>query len=192
MIKKCIFILVYCRKTNTFVKFLLTLAAYSLIRKVFKIQKTNKIKYIIMKITTKLLFLLLFTATFLKMQAQRITFAYDAAGNRTARTIVMQPRVNTLEAPNEEFNPFVEQAENHVITIFPNPTRGMLIIEISSIGNNERFRAILYNQQGRLMQDVESFTGTALNMDLSAYPPGVYILQLRIGDKTKEYRIIKQ
>jgi len=180
--------LAYCKKCNTFAEDFL----YSLTKKCLKATKTDKIKYIIMRITTRFLFLLLFAATFLSTQAHRVTFAYDAAGNRTARIIVLQPRVNTLDAPDEEFNPFIEQAENRVVTIFPNPTRGMLIIEISSGENNEQFRAVLYNQQGRLMQETQAFTGTSLNMDLSAYPPGVYILLLRIGDEIKEYKIIKQ
>lgn len=145
-----------------------------------------------MKTTNKLLSLLLFLSISLTVQAQRVTFAYDIAGNRIARTIVMQSRANALDIPQEEFSPFIEQAENRVITIFPNPTRGMLIVEISGGESNERFRAILYSQQGALMQEAEAFTGNSLNMDLSAYPPGIYILLIRIGNQTKEYKIIKQ
>jgi len=146
-----------------------------------------------MKTTVKILFLLLFAFVFLPIQAQRVVFTYDTAGNRTTRGIERQPDF-LRNAPSEDVmsDPFVEQTENRVIKIYPNPTRGMLIIEISSNENNERFRAAIYNMQGGLMQDIESFTGTALNMDLSAHPPAVYVLQLRIGDEVMEYKIIKQ
>jgi len=145
-----------------------------------------------MKTTVKILFLLLFAFVFLPLQAQRVVFTYDAAGNRTTRGIERHPNQRSVPFEDVMPDPFVEQTENRVIKIYPNPTRGMLIIEISSNENNERFRAVIYNMQGGLMQEIESFTGTTLNIDLFAYPPAVYVLQLRIGDEVMEYKIIKQ
>ena len=128
------------------------------------------------------------------LKAQSISFGYDAAGNRVSRTITLLPsqvkqQQDTTEAPE----PFVEILDGErQIKIYPNPTKGMLAVEITGGNTDDNIRLSLYSLNGTQLQSFQSAIGTTLQVDMSAYAPATYILRLRAGDKPTEYKIIKQ
>lgn len=67
--------------------------------------------------------------------AQKISYAYDLAGNRISRTIILSAAPQKAPA-EEQSEPFIEQFEQREIKIFPNPTKGILIVEVNG-GNTE-------------------------------------------------------
>jgi len=143
--------------------------------------------------------LLLFSFVFsIYVHSQRIEFAFDTAGNRISRTIILPAptlETRTVQAEIEdepEVEPFVERQGEHEIRIFPNPTRGMLAVEVRGGETTETVILTLFDMQGRVLQTIESTTGVIRQVDMSAYPQGTYMLQLRIGEQTMSYRIIKQ
>jgi hypothetical protein len=133
--------------------------------------------------------------------AQTVEYIYDNAGNRTARRVIQMSSPETVkkalpdsdEPEEEQENPSVleEILGKMQINIFPNPTKGILGIEIKDAGTTEEVALALYSGQGALMVERKIRQGHN-TLDLSNYPPGWYILRLQTGDYRKEYKIIKE
>ena len=139
--------------------------------------------------------LLLFSFIFsFHAHSQRVEFAFDTAGNRISRTIVLPAPMSETRSIQAEYEsePFVERQGEREIRIFPNPTRGMLAVEIRGGETTDAVRLSLFDMQGRLLQTIESSVGVIQQIDMSAYPSGTYVLQLRVGEQTLNYRIIRQ
>lgn len=118
------------------------------------------------------------------------TFAYDASGNRTSRTIALKsafiPQNDTIAAKQETFEDLIG---NRPVKIYPNPTRGLIQVELPLI---ENLNAIIrvYGTQGALIREVRVKDFTT-DIDLSQHPNGLYILRISIDDLSSEWRIIK-
>ena len=127
---------------------------------------------------------------------QAVTYSYDAAGNNTARTIVLSShaatkRSNRQAQPAEiEPSPLVDQLGGQRVAIYPNPTQGRLLVEITG-GDIADVQALLLDQQGkRLLAD--RVQGYRLELDLSPFPAGTYLLVLHHAGESRNYKIIKQ
>ena len=145
-----------------------------------------------MKKTHVILFFTFFFAV--TLYADSISFGYDAAGNRISRTIhfsQQNTRGNKSAADTPE--PFVEVFEGErQVKIYPNPTQGRLAVEITGGNSDDKVRLTLYNLQGAKLQEMESAVGDTRQVDMFDYPSATYILRLQAGEKTTEYKIIKQ
>ena len=102
---------------------------------------------------------------------QAVAYSYDAAGNNTARTIVLSShaatkRSNRQAQPAETVpSPLVDQLGGQRVAIYPNPTQGQLLVEITG-GDIADVQALLLDQQGkRLLAD--RVQGNRLELDLS-------------------------
>lgn len=63
----------------------------------------------------------------LHLSADTISYSYDNAGNRIKQEIVLDTRANS---DNRETAPINIEIDKKSITIYPNPTRGLIKIEI--------------------------------------------------------------
>ena len=118
------------------------------------------------------------------------TFAYDASGNRTSRTIALKsafiPQNDTIVAKQKTFEDLIG---NRPVKIYPNPTNGLLQVELPYIENlNATIR--VFGSQGALIKEVKVKDFTT-DINLSQNPNGLYILRISIDDLSSEWRIIK-
>ena len=136
----------------------------------------------------------LFFLLFLSLGVQAavtISYTYDAAGNRTARTYSVSAAVQ-LKKPLEEPIPIEEEkVGERTIRVYPNPTKGALGVEILGGNEQEKIRIQLYNLKGTQIQNLPVYSGiNTINMfDCTA---GMYILRLVSEKETIEYKIIKE
>ncbi|MCL2597622.1 MAG: T9SS type A sorting domain-containing protein [Paludibacter sp.] len=77
------------------------------------------------------------------------------------------------------------------ILIYPNPTRGILYIEIQNNHKQTPVTYVLTQSNGRHLLGGTS-TNNPLVLNLSSFSSGVYLLRLSINEKTETYKIIKQ
>ncbi len=77
------------------------------------------------------------------------------------------------------------------INVYPNPTHGMLGVEIKGGNSDEEVRIIVYGGQGAQLHNIKAQTGVN-PIDMSAAPNGWYILRIQAGNKRKEFKIIKK
>jgi len=121
-------------------------------------------------------------------------FTYDDSGNRTERTILLLKSVDitdtgqAIQKPEQE-KEINENIDSHVIRIYPNPTKGLINIEILPI-NDQKALIRIYNINGKMvMEKLISDQNTVI--DLNDQVAGIYILNVIIGNKGKEWKIIK-
>ena len=127
---------------------------------------------------------------------QSVAYSYDAAGNNTARAIVLSSRAATKRSSRKAQSaetvpsPLVDQLGGQRVAIYPNPTQGRLLVEITG-GEAAGVQALLLDQQGkRLLAD--RVHGNSLELDLSPFPAGTYLLVLHHAGGGRNYKIIKQ
>lgn len=118
-------------------------------------------------------------------------FGYDAAGNRISRTIVLKSAIiqDGLTASQLE-NPIEEKIGFATTRIYPNPTKGLLHLEISS-ENNQEASFTVHDINGKLIIQKDAFLYNA-DINLSPNPAGIYILRVFIGNDSKEWKVIKE
>lgn len=133
-------------------------------------------------------FLIFFSIT---IQAQKISYEYDMAGNRIARKVVYIDNPSHAKEHIEETVPIVDQLGERKITVYPNPTRGSLAVEITGGDQKDQMTLSLFSSQGVQLQNIKT-TGVTTPVNMSAYPSGWYILRIQVGDKMTELKIIKQ
>jgi hypothetical protein len=137
---------------------------------------------------------------------QPITFTYDETGNRTNRNIITLKSTSYIAQRDSlgleksykgsSSTPgvvFEESLGEQKITIYPNPTKGVLTIEIEDYKSvaPENNSLYVYNLAGRQLL-VKTRLGSSFTVDLSGYPNGIYLLKFVLGDKRSEWRVVKE
>lgn len=121
----------------------------------------------------------------------RIKYTYDDAGNRLTRKkeIVVQTRgdLNNGEEPSV----YEEELSETKVIIYPNPTKGMLKVDISGVEQFENAQISLYDLTGKLLQQWAGISQSN-TIDLSERTPGMYIMQIAYNGKTSSWKIIKE
>ncbi|MEA4935854.1 hypothetical protein SDC9_158301 [bioreactor metagenome] len=147
-----------------------------------------------LKIKSQSLYLFIFQLLFFiaSVNSQTVSYTYDTAGNRISRKIVSLP-----PPPPQGSKLYVDSTaiqdmmDERTITVYPNPTRGALGVEINGGDTKEDLRLIIYNGQG--MQLYNSNAQPGINpIDMMAYPKGWYILRVQAGENKKEFKVIKE
>lgn len=115
-----------------------------------------------------------------------MSYAYDEAGNRVKREIVLQTRA-AEEFTNESYS---EMLNDRDIRIYPNPTEGQLTVEITGDG---ACRFDIYNISGQQVLTTNSGPGRVA-LDISSQPKGLYILRVTTenGGDSSTWKIVKK
>lgn len=146
------------------------------------------------------LFCFLFVAVAGSLSSAEIQFQYDDAGNRTSRkTITLRasaPGIRSAtagvadeEETAEALPVFTDRLSQAAILIYPNPTKGLLRVEIN--GGIAPVDLQLYDMSGRLLLQEPNVTTSAV-LDLGNHPAGTYLLRLTSGTQKSEWKIIKE
>jgi len=93
-------------------------------------------------------------------------------------------------AESEDEQPQTDIIGDMKVTVFPNPTDGLLQVVIDS-GNEQNFRFILLDLHGKILQNFTSHSLTN-EVNLSGYAAGNYILKLQAGSRQSVWQIIKK
>ena len=139
-------------------------------------------------------FLFISTSIFgpLSLNAQKkIKFEYDASGNRTERSvIILENKSATLPQPDKQEEAIHQLLGEQEIRVYPNPTRGLLKIDFPALADPEVMVKVFSPQGAMLISRKAMITG--IELDLSPYPAGFYLLVIQSGAKKGEWKIIKE
>ena len=142
-------------------------------------------------------------------QLPYVKFTYDSAGNRTFRTIVLGIQTGRLSNPaaslhadtlstaqqEQQLQPVKETlSTGQTVTIYPNPTRGLLAVEITNAGASTGSATAslqIVDVSGKQHYIKNKIAGRE-EINLSGVPAGVYFLRVVIDGKMEEWKIIKQ
>jgi len=130
-------------------------------------------------------------------QTTNYTYGFDASGNRISRHVIYlrSAKINkdslSLTSPKVKESAVIKETlDNREIQIYPNPTRGLIRVDIP-LSENDLARISLYDMQGRLLMDMKS-AGTSTEVDLSGQPAGIYLMRIFLNNKPATWKIIKQ
>ena len=118
------------------------------------------------------------------------SFTYDASGNRLSRIIPLKSaRIANKDTLASQQKTFDDLIGNRPVKIYPNPTKGLLKVEIPF---TEELTATIgiFTLQGALVKRQE-VNSTFTEIDLNEQPTGMYILRISIGELSSEWKIIK-
>lgn len=125
-----------------------------------------------------------------------VFFEYDAAGNRTQRSISTQ-RISEYDEllANINFEPTTEEPEDDILNalpfkVFPNPTFGLVNIE-GELSADSSFSIQLFDLSGRLLVSEKNLWINS-QLDLRHFNRGTYILIIQTEGKNSVHKIIKQ
>ncbi|MCQ2228327.1 MAG: T9SS type A sorting domain-containing protein [Bacteroidales bacterium] len=141
-----------------------------------------------MKPKFNLLMLLLCVA--LQSMAQSVTYAYDANGNRIKREIVVGSNKSITTDDDIDVSPVYDAIGNYDIKIYPNPTHGMLRVDIVTIGD-ETFSIDVFDMNGRNVYRIANADNVNA-IDLTSCENGMYVLVIIKGDEKRTWKIIKR
>jgi hypothetical protein len=119
-----------------------------------------------------------------------IHFNYDGSGNRTRRYIMLQS-TRGANAHEQEPKIFTDKLGELEYTIFPNPTKGELQIEIKNLQEETTIELLVYDMNGKLLTR-QPVTTSLTTVDLSSYKQGMYLLHVVEGGNIHKWKIAKE
>jgi YD repeat-containing protein len=132
---------------------------------------------------------------------QRIQYNYDAAGNRVLRKTAIQAFTQAKaeasiyddaaqNAAAAHANTLEVVAPKAQITVYPNPTHGLLVVDIAD--SDRPAQALLYDISGALVGQWAVSSGSN-TLDIGRLLPGIYIVHVVQGkESAKSWRIVKK
>jgi hypothetical protein len=119
-----------------------------------------------------------------------VIYDYDAAGNRISRQCVLVPFYASSPKKTDSTK-VVEVLGDLKITIYPNPTRGIIEVGLSTYDPKVSVNYNLFTSEGKLIVQISAQSDRTL-IDLSAYPAGWFLLRATTKEKEILFKIIKQ
>lgn len=120
--------------------------------------------------------------------AQKVHFSYDNAGNRVKREIILQTRGIAEDSSPEYFSEMIAEKNIH---IYPNPTEGLLRVEITGQESSDQCTFRIFNSSGLQILSTHA-TSSPTILDISARPTGIYVLHISLNGKETTWKIIKK
>jgi hypothetical protein len=126
----------------------------------------------------------------------KISYEYDNHGARklrkqlTLKSAEINTDTSSTSAIGDSSN-FQEKLGQSFISIFPNPTKSFLKIQTKSLAEGLSYTIRLTDMVGRMFYSTEE-TQPECIVDMNNYKSGTYILIIKIGDESTEWKIIKE
>ena len=120
----------------------------------------------------------------------RVGYAYDAAGNRISRTIILTRNMAKKQARTMKDKEYTDILSQRNISISPNPTKGLVKVTITGTSPDDACSLNVYAMGGQLVER-KTFSGSEATIDLSGRPDGIYLLDITINGENTSWKIIK-
>ena len=138
--------------------------------------------------------LLMLGITLSAFAQSRVNYTYDAAGNRLSGLSSQLRMAAIADIEDEETEPqeiYSDEINQSNIRIYPNPTKGILKVEITRMDETNTIHIQLYDMSGRIIVN-EPNAAPFTDLNISDQPAGTYILKILSDNRTTRWKIIKQ
>ena len=131
----------------------------------------------------------------LKAQNVTVNFEYDENGNRTRRYIELKKvEENGKSLDTEETEGWLAEVSETMqgagLSIFPNPTSGLLNIDITDAGSCVSFHLTLSTLSGTIIEDCHTASGNT-RLDISRLAQGIYLLTVSTPGERRVWKVVK-
>ncbi|MDR1758426.1 MAG: T9SS type A sorting domain-containing protein [Bacteroidales bacterium] len=119
-------------------------------------------------------------------------YDYDEAGNRVLRVVIEMSPKSGKQATDTLAHPasYEEQVGTVKFTVFPNPTSGIVTLQMQEDTALPAGNIMVCNMTGQVLLQ-QSLTEARTTLDLAHLPPGTYLLKLFINNTSEVWKIIK-
>ena len=132
------------------------------------------------------------------LYCQTIKFEYDDNGNRVNRIIEVKefkpgPVKFPVTDPKEFFIENQKTGSGEVVlatSVYPNPSRGLLKIDITNMPEEAKTGIVLYDLSGSELI-VNNDSGNHYEIDISLLPDGIYILRIKVNESLFNWKVVK-
>ena len=125
-----------------------------------------------------------------------VNFSYDLNGNRVLRwiditKIAIPDTIDTLHQDSLiKKNINNSHTLDGMILLFPNPTEGLLDMKITGMKDGETAECIFVSLTGQEL--LRKKTSSPISQfDISAFPPGTYLVNVTLRNQVQTWKIIK-
>ncbi|MDR6919658.1 TonB-dependent receptor plug domain-containing protein [Chryseobacterium sp. 2987] len=88
---------------------------------------------------------------------------------------------------NKKLETEANNQEDSKVTIFPNPTKGLINIK----SRNAVDELFVYDLTGKIIMRKEKLEGGKNTIDITAYPQSIYLIRMRFNDRWETFKVIK-
>ena len=141
-----------------------------------------------------------------------VKYEYDAAGNRKIRKVIQVAPItpddddedletdgdddDEIESKSASFNAKPETGGETLsgereIHVYPNPVREAVTVDIRNGDEDDNYIMMFFDSSGKLLMERPRSGNGIEQVDMTAFPNGIYILSVRMGKSKKEFRVIK-
>lgn|GEM_PF-1434367 len=131
-----------------------------------------------------------------KDPVKTVHFSYDVNGNREHRWITIEKMANDNSADSlNHDSPFKNNIVktnnlNTLISLYPNPTRGLLDLKVTGLKAGESVEYVFVSLTGQEL--LRKKTGLSVTqIDINNFAPGTYIVNVKTGERTESWKIIR-
>ena len=132
-----------------------------------------------------LVLIIVFSVSFSVLSDTVISYSYDAAGNRIKREIVLSRSIE------QQQKPITETFSEKFVKIYPNPTEGVVKIEITGWESSDECLFTVHSISGQLITEAKAYASIT-EIDLSGCANGAYLLNITINGENRVWKIIKK
>jgi hypothetical protein len=138
----------------------------------------------------KTLFYLLLLLAAMKIDAQTVTYTYDNAGNRIARVITLL-KSSSAPAQAKAIEALPDLIAEKAIKIYPNPTDGIVSVEIEGYSDEINAEFLITDLSGRVIANRKATTSYQ-SFDLSRQTAGIYLMKITVNVEAVIWKIVKK
>ena len=95
------------------------------------------------------------------------------------------------ESDSLEITPLSDQIDQIIIKIYPNPSKGLITVDITNLPENVPASLSICNIEGKRLEYID-VQMPSNHFDLSSFPNGIYVLRVTAGTKKAEWKIVKE
>ena len=134
----------------------------------------------------KFLFALLLSFVCVDIAQAQLTYSYSATGNRQNVHIGFAK----IAATPDEQEEYTETLDNIQFKIFPNPTKGLLKINIDTDVKIEDLKIEMFDVNGKKIID-KSVLSKEIELDITDALAGTYFMKIFVNNKPYFWNILK-
>lgn len=124
--------------------------------------------------------------------AQSISYIYDNAGNRIVKALLISSRqLDDQENKKKQTESYSDLLSKKNIRLYPNPTSGILKVEVLGFSEDDNCSLSIYSTSGQLVESTQ-LTSSFGVLNISSMPNGLYILKIFLNGNETCWKIIKK
>lgn len=141
--------------------------------------------------------LLLLTLPVFAQQALPRQYEYDSAGNRVLRKVIqLRSAIGDTTLVTQEMGKAQQQNDffsdnigDFAVTVYPNPTSGTITVQFERSVTDGQYK--ISSLAGHILQE-STFSSSSIKIDLSSYPTGIYLLNVKMDGIAETWKIMRR